>query len=284
MRTSYVVCAAVIALGAASQQPASAQQADRQERTRTRVIVQQGGGTSYLGIGVVEVDAGRAKELSLKEERGVEVKNVVADSPASKAGIKETDVVLEFAGQPVQGTEQFMRLVRETPAGREVKLVVWRSGSSQTLTVTVGSRKGMFPEGGEFGFNMPVIPPVPPRPPAVDMPRFQMNWQSPMLGIEGESLNAQLAEFFGVKEGVLVRSVVKNSAAEKAGIKAGDVIVKVDDSKVTTAREISSALRSAQSKKSVPVVVVRGKKETTVTVTVEQNTGGTKAMFTASAA
>jgi S1-C subfamily serine protease len=108
-----------------------------------------------------------------------------------------------------------------------------------------------------------------------DLPRFEMTWRNSILGIDGESLTAQLAEFFGVKEGVLVRSVVKNSAAEKAGIKAGDVIVKVDDATVTSAREISSVLRSLRSsKKTFPVMVVRNKKEMTLSVTIEDRSSG----------
>jgi S1-C subfamily serine protease len=109
-----------------------------------------------------------------------------------------------------------------------------------------------------------------------DLPNLPqlMNLQGPMLGIDGESLTPQLGEFFGAKEGVLVRSVGRNSAAEKAGIKAGDVIVKVDDSTVTSTREIASVLRSLRlKKKTFPVVVVREKKETTLTVTLEDTPG-----------
>ena len=104
-----------------------------------------------------------------------------------------------------------------------------------------------------------------------------MNWRNPRLGIIGEPLGKQeqFAEFLGVKDGVLVKSVVKSSAAEKAGIKAGDVIVKVDDSKVATAEDITRALRSAPTGKTTCVVtVVRDKKETPITVTLETRTGG----------
>src|SRR5919202_4928263 len=78
-------------------------------RASTNVTVHKSG-ASYLGIGVAEIDAERAKALNLKEERGVEVKSVDPDSPAAKAGIKEGDVVLENNGQHVEGTEQFIRL------------------------------------------------------------------------------------------------------------------------------------------------------------------------------
>jgi S1-C subfamily serine protease len=89
-----------------------------------------------------------------------------------------------------------------------------------------------------------------------------------MLGVMGEALGQQeqLAEFFGVKEGVLVKSVNRNSPAEKAGIKAGDVIVKVDETSVASSRDIGSALRAAKSKKSVTVIVMRNRKEMPLTV------------------
>ncbi len=92
-------------------------------------------------------------------------------------------------------------------------------------------------------------------------------------GIIGEALGqeSQLAEFFGVKEGVLVRSVNKDSAAEKAGMKAGDVITRVDDTAISTPQQISGALRPAKNKNTVSVTVIRNKKEMTLTVTPDSN-------------
>ena len=228
---------------------------------------------SYMGIGVVDITAERAKTLNLKEERGVEVTSVVDDGPAAKAGIKEGDVVLDYNGQAVQGTTQFQRLVSETPAGRQVKVGIWRNGATQTLTATVAERKGtvIMSDDGNSWLNVP-MPPMPPMPNInIDVPHFNMVYGSPMLGIEGESLESeeQLADFFGVKEGVLVKSVRRNSAAEKAGLKAGDVIVKVDDMKVGNSSEITKTLRSLRSKRTFTVLVVRNKKEMPLTVTLE---------------
>jgi serine protease Do len=239
-------------------------------------VVQHGG--SYIGIGVVDISSERAKALNLKEERGVEVTSIIEDGPSAKAGIKESDVVLEYNGQAVQGTEQFQRLVRETPPGRQVKVLVWRNGGTQTLTATVGERKGtvIASDDGSWNFSMPPMPPMPSMPNvSIDIPRFHMAFQNPMLGIDGESLESQeqLAEFFGVKEGVLVKAVRRNSAADKAGIKAGDVIVKVDDSKVNSSSEITRTLRGLRSKKTFTVMVVRNKKEMALTVTMEERGG-----------
>ena len=252
-----------------------------QSAARPRTVIIGTGGGSYLGIGVAEVTPERAKALNLKEERGAEVTNVKEDSPASKAGIKAGDVVLEYNGQPVQGTEQLTRMVKETPVGRQVKVVVWRNGAAQTLTATIAESKGAMALGP--GGNVITIPEIRipqmavPRMvmPPMDIPQFTMTWQNRVLGIMGEALGqeTQFAEFFGVKEGVLVKSVNKSSAAEKAGIKAGDVIVKIDDSQVTSTEDIRRVL-GRDNKTDFTVTVVRNKKEMSLPVTVEPRTGG----------
>ena len=258
MRLSFGIAMACLAAGLSAQ------------------VTVRAGGSSYLGIGVADITAERAKALNLKEERGAEVTNVAVDSPASKAGIKEGDVVLEYDGAAVQGIEQFTRLVRETPVGRQVKVAVWRNGAAQTLTATIEARKGTVIRSNGRQIVVPALPSMP----QIEIPLFQMTWQNPVLGIEGESLRSQeqLADFFGVKEGVLVKLVRKNSAAEKAGVKAGDVVVKVDDSAVATPQEITRALRALGSKKTFTVTVVRNKKEMPLTVTMEERGGALQAV------
>ncbi len=230
---------------------------------QVRALRMVGGTGSFLGVGIKEIDADRAKELKLREEAGVEITRVEENSPAATAGLKVGDVVVQYNGQHVEGIEQFSRFVRETPPGREVKLAIVRNGSPQTIVAKIGSRKGLGPEG--FNFVMPKIE-IPPMP---DIPSSVMMWHSGTLGIEAEPLRGQLAEFFGVKQGVLVRSVGKNSAAEKAGVKAGDVILKVNDQNVATPGEITGVLRSLEGNKTVPVVVMRDRKELTLNATVE---------------
>ena len=251
-----------------------------------RMLILRKSTTSYLGIGVAEIDAERAKALHLKEVRGVEVKSVDPDSPAAKAGLQVSDVVLEYNGERIEGTEQFVRLVHETPADRQVKLVVWRNGANKTLTATIGHRLEHFTlrgdDGGDFTIEIPPVPPMPNMPNMPNMPEIPKMPEIPeipampemgylrngLLGIEGESLGSQLATFFGVQEGVLVRAVVQGSPAEKAGMKAGDVIVKIDGETVSNTREIRSLMRGARRKDTVPVVIVRDKKQMTLNVAV----------------
>ena len=237
-------------------------------RVRTYGLPRDGG--SYLGVGVAEISAERVKALKLKEERGVEVTKVDDDSPALKAGLKAGDVVLDYNGQRIEGTEQFVRMVRETPEGRQARLLISRDGNTQTLTATIAARKGygtleapkldqerLAAALDRFRFQIP------------DTPQVFMGMRSGGLGIEAESISAQLAEYFGVKDGVLVRSVGKDSAAAKAGMKAGDVITKVDGTSVSQPQEITRALRTLREKRTFPVIVVRNHKDMTLSVTLE---------------
>lgn len=230
------------------------------------------GPAGFMGVNLADINSDRAKALKLRDVYGVEITRVEENSPAAKAGIKTGDVVLEYNGQRVEGMEQFGRLVRETPPGREAKLLVSRDGNVQTINVTVGARSNDVYATTIPNFTMPEI-----RIPEIhipDMPRVYTNLRSGMLGVETQSLGSQLAEFFGVKEGVLVRSVIKGSAAEKAGMKAGDVILRVDNETVATPNELSSALRAARAKTTVPIQIMRDHHEMTLTVTLERGNSG----------
>ena len=220
-------------------------------------------GGTYLGVSLAEIDSKRASELKLKGPSGVEITRVEEGSPAEKAGLKPGDVVLEYNGERVEGMEQFGRLVRETPPGRDVKLLISRNGVNQTVVANLATRR-LRPFSGNFGpgFEMPEFH-------MPDMPQIFTTLRNPLLGVEAESLGPQLAAYFGVKQGVLVRSVVKDTAAEKAGIKAGDVIIKVDGAAVGSPGELSAAVRTASAKRSFSIDLMRDHKEMSLSVTIE---------------
>jgi serine protease Do len=224
----------------------------------------------YLGVGVVELTDDRVKALNLKDDQGLEVKRIDENSPAAKAGLKENDVILEVNGKGVEGIEQFQRSIGDTSPGTKVSLTIWRNGAKQTVSATLDSRPGNF-----FPFDFPdaALPPVPPMPPVPfngGNPFPTIPGNSPLVGFEGEALNPQLAEFFGVREGVLVRSVTPKTPAERAGLKAGDVVVKVNGTPVTNPREITGLVRSSR-KKTISFTVVRNKKEISLNVEVAED-------------
>ena len=247
MRSAILITVLALPWWATGQQAPAAPQPPAPPAGPRFLVTPPGG---YLGVGIQEITGDRAKALKLPSDTGVEITRVAPDSPAEKAGLKSGDVVLQINGNKVESLEQASKLVRETPVGREVKLEVFRNGASQTIIAKVGEHPQV---PGIPDFRMP------------DVPRVIMGLRNPMLGVEAESIDGQLAQYFGLSDGVLVRTVMKGSAAEKAGVKAGDVIFKVDDVKVATPPEISARLRAAHGKP-IPVVVMRERKEMSLTV------------------
>lgn len=249
-------------------------------------ILFDGDGSSWLGVETHEVTAEKAKELKLSAERGVVVGKVVADSPAAKAGLKENDVVTEINGQHVEGTAQFRRIIHEIPAGRTVQLTVWRDGRSQTLSATLGKseeRRQAFrmrtPTPGTFAFRMPEMPEIP-----------SMEWNGvflggqPRLGIDAEDLSGQLGAFFGAPEGegILVREVNSGSPAEKAGVKAGDVITSFNGERIRSVGELREKLSAKRDEKdkTVKLGVLRNKSEISLTVELPAPAARTKRVVT----
>ena len=232
-------------------------------------------GSSWLGVETHEVTAEKAKELKLSAERGVVLGKIVPDSPAAKAGLKENDVVTEINGQRVEGTAQFRRIIHEIPSGRSIQLTVWRDGRTQTMSATLGkseerrhSMKMLAPTPGTFAFHMPEIeiPDIP----SMEWSGGMLAGGQPRLGIDAEALNGQFGAFFGAPdgEGVLVRNVNPGSPAEKAGVKAGDVITSLNGERIRTVgdlREKLSAKRDDKDK-TVKLGVLRNKSEISLNV------------------
>jgi len=230
------------------------------------------GGSSYLGVDTRDVTPDRLSELKLKEEHGVEVTLVDQDAPAGKAGIKEHDVILTLNGTQVESVEQLRRMIREIPSGRTVTLGISRDGQPKTLKAQLADRKNVFLVAPKVKpFVAPLIPPMPVIP-EIDMPMSVVVVHSSMRsGLMVENLTPQLADFFGAKngQGVLVRSVDKGSRAERAGFRAGDVIVKINGQPIHDSGDFTHALHGRKTD-SVNVGIVRDKKEQTLTLTLPE--------------
>lgn len=268
-----VLLAGPLAFGSPAQTTGTPPEAKKVSQVVIAGIGPESYSKSFLGVGVQEIDADRAREKNLKEVRGVEITSVASDSAADKAGLKKGDVVLEYNGVRVEGCAQFQRLVSETPVRRQATLKIARDGSEQTLTATMGSKKemaGLWAKHGEQAFHMPEI--AIPQIRIPDVPHVFTTWRTAKLGIIGESLEGQLAEFFGVKEGVLVRSVTEGSPAAKAGLQAGDVVIEIGSTKVTAPREITGAIREMNSD-TFSIKIMRNRQQMTLNVTIEREPG-----------
>ena len=234
------------------------------------------GKSSYLGVDIADISSDRLGALKLKEEQGVEVTMVDQDAPAGKAGIKEHDVILTMNGTAIESKTQLQRMIHETPAGRVVSLGLSRDGQPMTIKVQLADRRNEFSHNmkeGDWGKDFHVqIPPIP-NLPDFDVPNIGVVvvHSSMRSGLMVENLTPQLGEFFGAKNGngVLVRSVEKGSRADKAGLRAGDVITRVGDQPVHDTSDFTHALHS-HSAGSVGVGVIRDKKEQTLTITLPE--------------
>jgi predicted metalloprotease with PDZ domain len=246
-----------------------------EKKVAKKVEVVRLGGGAFLGVGLDEVEG---------ELRGAKVRSVEADSPAAKAGLKEGDVIVRFDGEGVRSAAQLARLVRETPAGRSVPIEVNRAGAVQKLTATLAEGHRRFHIGGgdmgspdlDLEVPEPPVPPLPPHAPMAPrapMPPHAFNWKwndeggllgmlpggPRKLGIEYQEIGDQLAAYFKLaqKTGVLVTSVDADGPAGKAGIKAGDVILKFEGKAIEEGGDLRDAVRAEEGGKEVTVTVQR---------------------------
>jgi membrane-associated protease RseP (regulator of RpoE activity) len=277
------VLAAGLALGPGDVRAGQKEKGDAVEKVERKIVVRHAGG-GRLGVSLEETEGAL---------RGAKVRSVEEDSPAAKAGIKEGDVVVRFDGEAVRSASQLARLVGETPAGRSVAIEVSRGGATQKLEATLaeGGRRVRVlggPGMREFALEMPDIdvdvpePPEPPEPPAP--PDAPMAPRAPLphawawrgddgrdlvmrffgggprrLGIEYLEIGEQLAAHFELtaKSGVLVSSVDADSPAAKAGMKAGDLVLKLDGKAIEDGRDLREAVAEAGDGKAVTVTVKR---------------------------
>lgn len=253
---------------------------------QTEVIVRRGdapfvqlfawGGTR-LGVTVRDVERADVEREKLPGAWGAVVEEVRGGSPAERGGLKAGDVIVEFDGERVRSARQFARLVQEAADGRAVPVVVVRAGQRMTLQVT--------PEAGEWPpvverlereldrigreFRLRIRP---------ELEWFRWSWPEPFaapaaqprrLGVVVQDLSPQLADYFGVNEGVLVTSVTPGSPAERAGVKAGDVITAVDGVSVARVADLQRQLLRQPGGREVSLTLVRDRKSLTVKATLD---------------
>jgi S1-C subfamily serine protease len=291
--------AAVLAVGPAiGGQTKGAKPEGQADRTLTLAA---GPDVQVLGLGGPEI--GVTIRDGDKGE-GVIVNDVRNGSPASKAGIKAGDTIIEFDGEKVRSSRQLTRLVQESLAGRSAKIAVMRDGKRVDLAVTPEARAGgawsgafqgdidqlrqelgdqlrevprqgdQFQFGGNaYRFRMPAPGQLEMIPPEGWSRSFEGFLQpGGRLGAAVQEMTPQLATYFGAKEGVLVTAVTDGSAAAKAGLKAGDVVTAVNDKGVKTSADLVRALSEAGDVTEVAIAIVRDHKPMTVKAKLEAGT------------
>jgi S1-C subfamily serine protease len=230
----------------------------------------------YLGVDLADVDQQKAQALKLREVRGAVITLIDHDAPAGKIGLRVNDVVLQLNGQKVEGADQLRLLLREIPAGRTVSIEISRDGNILTLAVQLADRRAMerdvwnrigtsedgFAQGPEMGTITGEG--AAPLPGGLHMPSFG----SLNVGALVEPLTAQMAEYLGVPNGLMVKQVARKSEAAMAGLRAFDVIIKVGPETITTLADWERALHLHRGRL-VQVTVLRDRRQQTITLQVD---------------
>jgi len=248
----------------------------------------ESGGQGWLGVSITDItDEVRKKEGLAGDASGVIVLEIYDDSPAEKAGIKEGDVITAVAGAKVQGVAQLVDLVGSGAPGKDITITVLRDGKPTTITAKLAERsvtkRIVIGDAGDLGEleglkALEVLGKL-----GTDIPWLELGLAGASghgrLGVYIEDLSEGLAEYFGVPEGegVLVQDLVEGSPAEKAGIRAGDVITRVGDESVGDTEELREAIGTMEAGEATPITVWRGGKQQTLTATIEESES-TKAM------
>jgi S1-C subfamily serine protease len=229
----------------------------------------QVGPGATIGVEISDLDAAGAE----RADHGVLIRSVRQGTPAARAGFQAADIVLEFDGERVRSVRQFRRLVEETPPGRSVEAIVLRDKSRRTLTVTPEGSSTRLPDVVQPG--APSAAPAPRVQPTVPfsferrLPGLVQGLLPPQgrLGVTVMALEPQLAAYFGTERGALITSVTGDSPAATAGLKAGDVIVRVGARPVSSPADVAEAVRAAEPGKGMEMDVRRDRKDVRITVT-----------------
>ena len=209
---------------------------------------------SWLGVHIQEMTPSLREAMKVKGA-GLLVTHVVERSPADEAGIGEEDVIVEFNGKKVERSKELTDLVRDTEPGNKVTIAIVRDGERRSVEATLEKRRSRNYGGYWFGDAGP-------------RQEFFAVAGQPRLGIEIHDLDQSLAEYFKAeaKGGALVLKVHKDTPAEKAGLRSGDVIVKIGEEVIRDTDDVHEALRNHESGETVPIEFLRKGKRDNVTI------------------
>lgn len=228
---------------------------------------------AWLGVYTQSVDRDIADAFELDIDYGAIINEVIDDSPADKAGIKDGDVVISFDGQKVWDQDDLLDFLDKKEAGESVSLELIRDGKNMTVNAELGKRprsKRFFSSRNKrlnrhnFQFA----------PRHGKMRHFGYS-RGGYVGVSLSSLSEQLADYFGLKngKGVLITEVSNDSPAQKAGLKAGDVIVSIGDEKVSDYSDVKEIVAESDEGDNLTFTIIRNKRQKNIEVEVAESDG-----------
>lgn len=228
----------------------------------------------YLGVSIDRISLKDKKDLGITH--GVLVTSVQKESAAEKAGIEEDDIIQFFNDTKIKVPGDLTDAVRETAPGTKATVKIVRVDKPMTLNVTLGkleSRRMLSWTDKDMGKKFKFFSDKG-KDFDSDIDVFKVH-AGGYLGVQMQELNDDLAAYFGVKAdgGALVMSVTKESPAEKAGFKSGDVIIELDGKAVSSPADVAKAIGEKEKDEDVSVKIMRHKKSQTLKAKLEARKG-----------
>jgi len=216
----------------------------------------------WLGVMLQPLTDDLIEAMNLgKDIEGVLVSDVVGGSPAEAAGIEKGDVITEVDGTSITSTEGAIEKVRSFAPGDKVKLVVLRDGKKEVVTAVLGKREA--DDEDYYNLKIPHMEKI-----------FRDFRPEPggHIGVRIQDISADLGSYFGVGEGqgVLILDVEEDSPAARAGLKAGDIVIKVDGKDMTSTGEFASYIRDTEPGQTVELTLKRNKETRRISVEVAE--------------
>ncbi|MCX6826579.1 MAG: PDZ domain-containing protein [candidate division Zixibacteria bacterium] len=245
-----------------------------------KVIIESSG--AWLGVYTQSVDEDLKDAFKLETDRGVIINQVVPNSPADKAGLKQGDIILSLDGDSVITPEQLAELVGKHNPNDAVKIKVIRKNKQETITATLGSREDE--SAPKFNGGRIALPRVFSKSYGFKQNVMADRYTCPTgrrVGVTLQSLNSQLGDYFGVKDGqgALITEVIEDSPAKKAGLKAGDVITNIDTDRIEDPGDVQDLIARAKKGDKLTLTLLREKKEIVLAVEVAESPDKSAAVF-----
>lgn len=247
---------------------------------------------AYMGVQLQDLGGELRDSYGYRGPGGVLISGVESGSPADKAGIRRGDILIRLDGKTVDSAADLVAAVRGRSAGDNVNLSVWRDGREVPLRLALGERREVVRERRvvrEYGEEAPKAPKPPKAPKAPK--RMELRWHGddgeehivipmpdadeiqrhmemftarPRLGVQLQDLSPELGAYFERPDGrgVLVTSVIEDTPAENAGLKAGDVIIELDGEGVDDAAELREELAEKEAGPVRVTVLRKGQRQT----------------------
>ena len=216
----------------------------------------------YIGVGLQDIDESVAAALGIERNRGELIRSVTPGGPADRGGVRQGDVVVSVAGQPVTPDQTLAYLVSQQPIGTRIPLELIREGQRRTVNVAIAERP-TEEELARLNNLEPDEPAVADAGKDETQSTSQRSTQS-SLGVSVQTLTPDLARRMQIADatvrGVVVASVDPNSDAGQKGLQPGDIIMSINQTVTPTPEAAATALDAARrsGRNTVLLLVRRG--------------------------